>query len=524
MDNAFVYYDMSVQNNSTTQSIPDQFSNTGSNQAVLAKANDYSVACIRFSLPSDCVPLLKQMSVAGSQGTFTNGSNVVTNVSNPFSGTAYVNMNTGLPAQSILNFAINMVICSTVRWPSKSFTEQPIITGITYDPTNPQVCSLTLAAAFGGTTGTYSFDASLFWVAVYNPATTTSVTHLILAPPAQVPGAMLYYDQFYEELPDTYEEIIAYWNEVLAYCYWEVTEVDGVTQADPSFFVLAEATNLIQYYESQASNFQTFVSHQMYNLLKGLPDREYAASSLTAAFPLTEAHQLLAFDVGFESGLNSVSLTPIGHKYTMSTTNGSPTVTFIDNNTVYPIFVGMAVTGTGIPALTTVTAVTAPTSITLSANATATNVGVVLTFTDPAYVAFRMTQAYTSLAFWTPLERIVLSTASIPVAQQILQPATPLSGGQSSTPNSNMFRPILTDFEPLQGPADYLPFQYFPQGPWRFTPLIGEAELRQADLQVFWTDFNGNFNQFLIPPAKTSSKQLVFVKNSVIAQTGMMSG
>ena len=77
------------------------------------------------------------------------------------------------------------------------------------------------------------------------------------------------------------------------------------------------------------------------------------------------------------------------------TTNGSPTVTFVfsgtttqlstgPNQKVEPLYVGASVTGTGIPAGTTVIGLTAGTAgitgCTLSANATATNASVALTF------------------------------------------------------------------------------------------------------------------------------------------------
>ena len=62
------------------------------------------------------------------------------------------------------------------------------------------------------------------------------------------------------------------------------------------------------------------------------------------------------------------------------TTDGGNFVIVRDGTT--GLFVGMSVTGTGIPANTTVTAIGSRTSITLSNPATATNVGITLTFTS----------------------------------------------------------------------------------------------------------------------------------------------
>src|ERR1700677_771209 len=103
---AFVYYDASVTNESTTTSIPDVFRNTSNNAAVVPRARDYSMAVIRFSIPSDSIPLLKQYSVSGSVGTFTTGSTQITQVTNQFG-----------PEQTIRNYAVGMLVASTVVYP-----------------------------------------------------------------------------------------------------------------------------------------------------------------------------------------------------------------------------------------------------------------------------------------------------------------------------------------------------------------------------------------------------------------------
>ena len=63
--------------------------------------------------------------------------------------------------------------------------------------------------------------------------------------------------------------------------------------------------------------------------------------------------------------------------FTATTVSGSPTVTAIASTT--GMYKGMAITGTGIPASTVILSVDSGTQITLSANATASNVGVTLT-------------------------------------------------------------------------------------------------------------------------------------------------
>lgn len=75
------------------------------------------------------------------------------------------------------------------------------------------------------------------------------------------------------------------------------------------------------------------------------------------------------------------SVTPTGN-----TTSASASVTSVSS--MSGVVVGMAISGTGIPASTTVANITSATALTLSANATATGTGVTLTITgDPFYIA-----------------------------------------------------------------------------------------------------------------------------------------
>src|ERR1019366_991783 len=69
---------------------------------------------------------------------------------------------------------------------------------------------------------------------------------------------------------------------------------------------------------------------------------------------------------------------PLTFLPTGSTTNGSAVITGLASTT--SLTAGMSVTGNGIPAGATILSVNSPTSVTLSTNATATAVGVVLPF------------------------------------------------------------------------------------------------------------------------------------------------
>jgi hypothetical protein len=81
------------------------------------------------------------------------------------------------------------------------------------------------------------------------------------------------------------------------------------------------------------------------------------------------------------SGNNAGNLT------SAATTNGSPNITMAANTNVR---VGDAISGTGIPAGTTVITVTSSTALVLSANASATNTGLTLTFGDYCTAELRL--------------------------------------------------------------------------------------------------------------------------------------
>lgn len=90
---------------------------------------------------------------------------------------------------------------------------------------------------------------------------------------------------------------------------------------------------------------------------------------------------------------------------TGNTTSGSAIVTGMSfTRSLAP---GMTVTGTGIPASTTIASVNSATQITLSANATATNTGVTLTFKFPADTNYDVFLVYDSgLAAVVPFYRV----------------------------------------------------------------------------------------------------------------------
>ena len=92
--------------------------------------------------------------------------------------------------------------------------------------------------------------------------------------------------------------------------------------------------------------------------------------STTANLPDLRGEHLRAFDDGRNADTTGI---------TLATTSGSNTISAIPDTSF--MFVGMPLSGTGIPVGATVASITSLTAITISANATATSTGVLITFT-----------------------------------------------------------------------------------------------------------------------------------------------
>jgi len=116
-----------------------------------------------------------------------------------------------------------------------------------------------------------------------------------------------------------------------------------------------------------------------------------------------------------------------------------------------------------------------------------------------------MTQDFTSTSFWSPVKQIIFNTSLLPIRNEY----TSVSG--------NSYKKILTDFEPLNDASTDLrdTLQYFPQGKYRLTDLIGTNPLYNVDLFVTWLDVNGNEYPAYVPPYQQFSAKLLFEKRSL---------
>jgi hypothetical protein len=557
----YLYYDCAVANNSFYAEIDSNFSSPGS-QPVLANASDYAVAVVRFSIPADSIPIVSAAFVTGT-GTWTAGSNIITNVL----ATSGTNVNNFVSNMAIQNstpfltasesFSIGSIQISKYIVPfNGTFTQgSNIISATTLGP-----LALNLSVGFQvvvnvsgvnplpSNTFITAINAGAHTVTLSNAATSTiTVTgNQIQSYSVNSGNVTLFLNEVVSSFSSanftagsyvvtmrsketnavssqiipttnpngtdiiTHTEFISFINIACNHAFATVA-VGAPVSTNPPFFELntSGGSDIISYYfDITNTDTDVFLSTNLYELLQGLPAIFLGYYPFLA--PSFANYQMLAYDTSGGNGLNVISLTPSGHIYSavenMTTTLA---LTFPFDFYYFPL-IGQSITGQGIPSSTTITAYSANTA-TISNAATLTGTYPVTIFSAP-YKAYKMAQDSESLWTWSPLQRIVLTTGGIPVSNQILQPSALTSQTTTTGQGINVYRPVLTDFEPLVGTQNYTPYQYYPQGPWRFVSLIGNSPLRLVDIQTSWVDRNGNFIPLVIPPNKKSSILLAFVR------------
>lgn len=116
-----------------------------------------------------------------------------------------------------------------------------------------------------------------------------------------------------------------------------------------------------------------------------------------------------------------------------------------------------------------------------------------------------ITQNFSSVAYWRAVKQILFNTKLLPI------------NAEYTSTSTNAIQKILTDFEPIETSSSDIEttLQFFPQGPYRLTDLVGTNPIYKVDLEVKWLDINGNEYSVLIPPFQQFSAKLLFVKRNL---------
>lgn len=113
--------------------------------------------------------------------------------------------------------------------------------------------------------------------------------------------------------------------------------------------------------------------------------------------------------------------------------------------------------------------------------------------TLPSY--YRFTQEYSVLEYWSSLKSIIISTGTIPVRNEFVPGINSNSTVNVLQNGVTISYPILTDFIPqVEGSAGSSRSiaYYLPSAQYRLCDLLSDNPLFKVDLQLYWTDRDGN--------------------------------
>lgn len=117
-------------------------------------------------------------------------------------------------------------------------------------------------------------------------------------------------------------------------------------------------------------------------------------------------------------------------------------------------------------------------------------------------------QQWAALSDWNDLTSIIFRTGNIPIRSEY----TPNGGGISVNPSDNPSQAILNDFIPYPVEQGNLrgTVLYTPSAEYRWINLIGDRELRDFSVSVYWTDRYQNMHQIYIRPDEQLSIKIIF--------------
>jgi hypothetical protein len=121
---------------------------------------------------------------------------------------------------------------------------------------------------------------------------------------------------------------------------------------------------------------------------------------------------------------------------------------------------------------------------------------------------------YSPLPYWNPIDKIVFTTAQLPVVPQLIAAASNYySGTQNSSTNADV-QYILCDFSAqLKTGTEYKPnISYIPPAEYVLSELYSDKELYSISIFVYWKDKFGDLHPFYLEPGGTALLKIMFRK------------
>lgn len=490
-----LYFNIQIANPIASETLVPATFYQNLTQSLLDNPSEFQLSVIRFRIPTQTVPLFFFQNLQRVNATMTNGSPVITITTNNYQNPTEVAMSVqigsavgigpGIPPQTTVVSTNPGAGTVTLSNNVAGLITSPIVNDVVL---NLSPYSVTLD--FNGLSPQQVF-------LVYQPSSSAGDAYFAagLQPVA------------------SYHQVLDMFNTALA------TAFAALKAAQPTFgatvapyFVYNPVTKLVSLIAEQGfwqpdapAGGRIFVNsaayHNFFYAFEGIYNGEEA--------PNNEDFQILVKNTFNNSSmLSSVLVSALATNTTITPVSG------VDH-----IGVNAAVSGPGIAANTIVTAVGA-TTFTVNNATTLTAAQVPITFTQAAW---QMSEEHSTLGTWTQFEAIRLTTASMPVRQEVVQASqfvdagsNPYAGSQTNGLYSS--QQILTDFLPTQdvfGDVGTV-LQFFPQGPYRLVDLFGTTPLSLIDVSVYWVDRNQAQYLLQIPPQQALSIKLLFKRKGSI--------
>jgi hypothetical protein len=264
---------------------------------------------------------------------------------------------------------------------------------------------------------------------------------------------------------------------------WQPQDLTATPPAGPVGNV---QNNIGNYYK--CFNYQHFL-----NIING---SVYTLCKINTAPPL--ADEDIPFFTLDESTLN------IEFNYSIKFTGFPPVYRLFFNEALYNLF------GT-LPALKTLTPSTILNKYQLSPQFPAISTG---NYPGTVIPIYKTTSENTPLAQWNPIESITF-TSNLPLVSTATANAGQFNStdfGDSSVGNNiaNIISSFAVPFGPNNTYRAYI--NYTPTGQYRFFDLIGTSPLTTININVYYSDWFGNFYPLYLDPGCNANISLLFVR------------
>ena len=126
-----------------------------------------------------------------------------------------------------------------------------------------------------------------------------------------------------------------------------------------------------------------------------------------------------------------------------------------------------------------------------------------------AITAYSMTTNYQVLQNWSALKSILVVSNSLKTKEEYVQ--------TKRTLNQDSSLQIITDFEPNRlAPGSSREYQQYQADIYRYVDLTSTESIRTIDLQILWSDTNGNIYPLYINPGDYFTIKLLLTKKDSI--------